>query len=142
MAAELTRRERDCLIAIGENSAHFPIRLVELSRLMKIKPPSAIEILKKLEKYRYVYRKEGMILLTEDGTEEYHSLLTSHRLFETLFVRMGIDESKACETVSNFDFMMEENTVKDIMVGMGMPKLCPHGKPINDENMHGDINKV
>ncbi len=136
MTAELTRRERDCLIAIGDNSTNFPLRLVELSRLMKIKPPSAIELLKKLEKYNYVYRKDGMIMLTGDGTEEYHGLLTSHRLFETLFVRMGIDEERACEAVSSFDFMMEKRTVNELMVGMGMPRICPHGKPINDENMH------
>ncbi|WP_393972069.1 metal-dependent transcriptional regulator [Oxyplasma meridianum] len=132
----LTKRERDCLIAIGDNSAEFPIRLVDLSRIMHIKPPSAIEILKKLEKYNFVARKDGMVVLTADGMEEYHKLLTSHRLFETLFVRMGIDEEKACEEVSSFDFMMEEKTVMDIMAGMGMPKVCPHGKPISDENMH------
>jgi len=132
----LTKRERDCIIAIGDNTAEFPMRLVDLSRIMNIKPPSAIELLRKLEKYNFVARKDGMIMLTPEGTEEYHGLLTSHRLFETLFVRMGIDEDRACEEVSSFDFMMEKKTVMDIMTGMGMPKVCPHGKPISDENMH------
>lgn len=136
MDTVLTKRERDCLIAIGDSTAKFPMRLVDLSRLMKIKPPSAIELLRKLEKYNFVARKDGMVMLTSDGIEEYHNLLTSHRLFETLFVRMGIDEERACEEVSTFDFMMEKKTVMDIMAGMGMPKVCPHGKPISDENMH------
>ena len=37
----LTRRERDCVVAIRENGSNeFPIRLSEIAKIMALKPPT------------------------------------------------------------------------------------------------------
>ena len=64
----LTRRERDCVLAIKESSSpEFPIRLSQLARKMKLKPPTVIEILKRLEAKGLLKRESGMIVLTDSG---------------------------------------------------------------------------
>lgn len=45
----ITKMERDCLLAITENSkSDFPIRLSDLANILEIKPPTALNIVKRL----------------------------------------------------------------------------------------------
>jgi DtxR family Mn-dependent transcriptional regulator len=128
----LTRRERDCVLAIKESSSpEFPIRLSQLARKMKLKPPTVIEILKRLEAKGLLKRESGMIVLTDSGLSYYSYLLNCHRILETIFVDSGIDIEKACKEVSSFDFMLDKDSLLKLSNFVGKPKACPHGKPIN-----------
>jgi len=130
-AINLTRRERDCVVTIQENSSpDFPVRLSEIAKIMRLKPPTVIEILKRLEAKRLVSREKGMVVLTEAGKESYNFIVNCHRILETLFVDSGIDLEEACKEVSAFDYMIDSVSAKKLSAFVGNPKACPHGKPI------------
>ena len=104
----LTRRERDCVVAIRENGSNeFPIRLSEIAKIMALKPPTVIEILKRLESKGLITREKGMVVLTDSGKESYNFIVNCHRILETIFVDSGIDLEEACREVSAFDYMID-----------------------------------
>jgi DtxR family Mn-dependent transcriptional regulator len=128
----LTRRERDCILAIRDSSSsEFPIRLSQLAQNIKLKPPTVIEILKRLETKGLLKRESGMIVLTDTGNSYYNYLINCHRILETIFVDSGIDIDKACKEVSSFDYMLDKESLVKLSNFVGKPKACPHGKPIN-----------
>jgi len=130
-ASNLTQRERDCVIAIQNNtSGDFPVRLSEIARKMDLKPPTVIEILKRLEIKGLVNRVKGMVILTDAGKESYRSVVNCHRILETLFVDSGIELEEACREVSAFDYMIDSGSALKLSNFVGNPKACPHGKPI------------
>ncbi|MGC8515103.1 MAG: metal-dependent transcriptional regulator [Thermoplasmata archaeon] len=128
---KLTRRERDCILAIKESSSEFPIRLSQLAQKIELKPPTVIEILRRLEAKGLLKRESGMIVLTNLGMSYYNYLVNCHRILETIFVDSGIDIEKACKEVSSFDFMLDKDSLVKLSNFVGKPKACPHGKPIN-----------
>jgi DtxR family Mn-dependent transcriptional regulator len=129
---KLTRRERDCILAIKESSTpEFPTRLSQLAQRIELKPPTVIEILKRLEAKGLLKRESGMIVLTDSGISYYNYLVNCHRILETMFVDSGIDIDKACKEVSSFDFMLDKDSLIKLSNFLGKPKACPHGKPIN-----------
>ena len=47
----ITKKERDCLVTLGKHrDSKFPFRLIDLSKNMEIKPPTALNLIKRLEK--------------------------------------------------------------------------------------------
>ena len=127
----LTRRERDCVVAIRENGSNeFPIRLSEIAKIMALKPPTVIEILKRLESKGLITREKGMVVLTDSGKESYNFIVNCHRILETIFVDSGIDLEEACREVSAFDYMIDSDSAMKLSAFVGKPTACPHGKPI------------
>jgi Mn-dependent DtxR family transcriptional regulator len=126
-----TRRERDCMVTIHENSSReFPIRLSEIAKIMGMKPPTVIEILKRLESKGLITREKGMVILTDAGKESYNFITNCHRILETIFVDSGIDLEEACREVSAFDYMINSESAMKLSNFVGKPTACPHGKPI------------
>ena len=126
-----TRRERDCMVTIHENSSReFPIRLSEIAKIMGMKPPTVIEILKRLELKGLITREKGMVILTDAGKESYNFITNCHRILETIFVDSGIDLEEACREVSAFDYMINSESAMKLSNFVGKPTACPHGKPI------------
>jgi DtxR family Mn-dependent transcriptional regulator len=126
-----TRRERDCIVTIRENSSReFPIRLSEISKIMGMKPPTVIEILKRLELKGLITREKGMVVLTDAGKESYNFIVNCHRILETIFVDSGIELEEACREVSAFDYMINSESAMKLSNFVGKPATCPHGKPI------------
>ena len=126
-----TRRERDCIVTIHENSSReFPIRLSEIAKTMRMKPPSVIEILKRLELKGLITREKGMVILTDAGNESYNYITNCHRILETIFVDSGIALDEACREVSAFDYMINSESAMKLSNLVGNPSACPHGKPI------------
>lgn len=127
----LTRRERDCVITIHENaSPDFPVRLSKIATIMQLKPPTVIEILKRLESKGLVNREKGMVVLTNSGKESYNFIVNCHRILETLFVDSGVELEEACKEISAFDYMVDSDSAMKLSTFVGTPKTCPHGKPI------------
>ncbi len=134
MDLEVTKKERDCLIFIEEyRNGDFPIRLKDLAARMKIKPPSVLEILDRLEDKGLISKSRGMIVLTESGKEEYRKLIKVHRTIEALYSKCGMNADDACRKVSSFDYLIKPDDAEKIAMLIGNPKKCPHGKPINTE---------
>ncbi|MEM0127863.1 MAG: metal-dependent transcriptional regulator [Thermoplasmatales archaeon] len=131
---EITKRERDCLVTLAENARKdFPLRLHEIASVLKIKPPTALGILRRLEKKGLTESKDGMVHLTVRGNKEASDILLIHRTVETLLCQSGLSESDACREASKVDFILSERDAELILGRIGFPKNCPHGKPIRME---------
>lgn len=127
----VTRKERDCIIAVKENSADsFPIRLCEIAKLLGVRPPSALELIERLEGKGMLKSRNGMVKLTPQGSREYERIILNHRVFESLFVQSGIAADEACHEIESFDYFLDSRTAEAILRKIGSPSFCPHGKPI------------
>lgn len=130
----ITKKERDCLLAIyREELSDTPVRLVDLARSLNVKPPTALELLARLESKGYVTRRRGLIFLSESGREVAKGILTVHRALEVFFARCGLGADEACNLVSNFDYMVESSIAPMMLGALGNPSTCPHGYPIKTE---------
>ncbi len=130
----ITRRERDCILIIGEDIKNgFPDRLVNLSRKLKVSSPTVLNILERLSQKGLIRRQEGMVTLTTRGQRIYQDLLESHRVIESIFYRNGISETECCEEASKIDYILEQETVSKLFTSLGKPKSCPHGRPIRGD---------
>lgn len=131
MANAITKRERDCLVFIEEYTGKgFPIRLHEIASTMKVKSPTAFNVIKRLEEKGLAESRNGMVKLTTAGKEAARKILIVHRTFESLFCQSGIPVEKACEEASDIDFLIPENNARKVLKRIDNPKVCPHGKPI------------
>ncbi len=127
----LTRKERDCIVLIGERgTSDFPLRLIEVANRMNVKPPTALNLIKRLVAKGMLKRDRGMLMLTSEGSAEYSRIIESHRVIETMMARYGISADEACRLSCNIDFIMDEDSVSRIFTELGRPKVCPHGKKI------------
>lgn len=129
----ITKRERDCLVQIKENSLKgFPVRLHEIASFMEIKSPTALNIIRRLQAKGYVDSKDGMVILTDPGNEIAGKILLVHRTFESLFCQSGISKANACREASEIDFLIPVKNARLVLKRIDNPKVCPHGKPIGD----------
>lgn len=127
----ITKRERDCIMYIQEGKEKdFPVRLIDIATMMKVKSPTVTAILTRLKNKGLVKKEKGMVILTEKGNEEYNFIANSHRILETLFYDAGIKLEEACEEISNYDFMINPEDLVKLSKFIGDPVRCPHGKPI------------
>lgn len=134
MANEVTKRERDCLVSLKEDSSRdFPMRLHEIASIMKVKPPTALNVVKRLRDKGLVEARDGMVLLTEKGNEVTKGILMVHRTYEALFCQSGRPNSNACMEASEIDFIIPKENAKLILKRIDNPATCPHGKPIMED---------
>jgi DtxR family Mn-dependent transcriptional regulator len=127
----VSKRERDCLVLLKEQSSDdFPLRLHEIASTMKIKPPTALNIIRRLKSKGYVETQDGMIKLSDSGDRISSTILMVHRTFESLFCQSGVSESKACREASEIDFLINSDNAMKVLKRIDSPSLCPHGKPI------------
>ena len=132
---ELTKKERDTVIAVGDSGNNaFPLRLVDLSLLLKVKPPTALNLVRRLSQKGCLKDEKGMIIFTDKGKKAYLELVENHRVIETLMTNSGMDPDKACILSENIDYLIDHNSVDRVFDKLGKPESCPHGKKI--EQMH------
>jgi len=129
--ANITKKERDCLVSIWQGSRDgFPVRVTSLAESMKIKPPTVEELLDRLEDKKLIVRNRGMVMLSDEGKAAYRRIMLAHRALETFMVQCGDDADRACRMISNFDYLIDEDSALLILSKIGNPANCPHGKPI------------
>lgn len=127
----VSKRERDCLVLLMEESqGDFPMRLHEIASIMHIKPPTALNVIKRLKSKGFVEAQDGMVKLTEMGDSLSRTILMVHRTFESLFCQSGVPESRACEEAGEIDFLINSDNAMKVLKRIDSPVSCPHGKPI------------
>ncbi|MCW6157910.1 MAG: metal-dependent transcriptional regulator [Thermoplasmatales archaeon] len=127
----VTKRERDCLIALEEDSQNgFPMRLHQIASTLGIKPPTALNVIKRLEEKGLARSVDGMTILTDSGKKIAEGILLVHRTYESLLCKSGVSENSACEEAAEVDFIIPTRNARLILRTIGNPKMCPHGKPI------------
>jgi DtxR family Mn-dependent transcriptional regulator len=110
----------------GEKMAH----LTWIADHLGIAAPSALEMLKKLEKEGLViYKVRQGIELTDKGRAIARRIIRAHRLTEVLMketLKTDIRE----ETVCGMEHHMDEEFMDALCTLLKHPTKCPHGHPI------------
>jgi len=128
---KITRKERDCLVIAVENSSKgFPVKLVDLSKKLKIKPPTALDLVRRLEKKGMLESNRGMIIPTEEGIKRYGIIIYAHRIIECALKDSGESDVDSCLEAAGYDYLVSANLVSEMDRLLGNPETCPHGKKI------------
>lgn len=131
----ITKKERDCLVAVVENNiSGFPIKLIDLSKKLKIKPPTALDLVRRLEKKGILENKRGMIIPTQDGRRRYQMIIYAHRIIECALKDSGENDIQSCMEAASYDYLVSMNLVSEMDNLLGKPEICPHGKKIRRED--------
>lgn len=148
MLTEKMEEYLEALFKLGtEGSALTPTRLAEY---MKVTPPTALDMLRRLEKEGYIrYAGPGAgkgkgaglgkakrnIVLTAKGERAARTLIRRHRLSERFLTDMlGLDWESAHREACRLEHVLSPEVEERLSEMLGNPETCPHGYPIPDEN--------
>lgn len=113
-----------------EEMGESPVKISTISQRLNIAAPSAVQMLKKLEKSGYIkYQPREGVLLTKTGNEIGKRMVRNGRLIEKLMSSsMGIevDPKVAC----GIEHHMTKEFADALCTLLGHPRLCPHNNPI------------
>lgn len=128
---EVSKREYDYLTVIKKyNDNGNPAKIARIAKDMNIAPSSVFEEISHLTEKNLVKKEKDGIWITESGEREYEEWTKTHRVVETLLVKIGFDEKSACDISKKFDYMIPEEVMEKLYVYLGRPKKCPHGGEI------------
>jgi DtxR family Mn-dependent transcriptional regulator len=134
MIEYITRSEAECLKEIYNASIEDNARVssITLARVLGIKPPSVIDVLKKLAKKGLVERKPwSYIKITEKGLKVAREIMHHHRVLEQFYTKLlKLDPDTACKEASKVDYLIGCNVVTSIYHLIGTPERCFHGNPL------------
>jgi len=108
-------------------------RINSIAKMLNIKEPSVIQMLKKLaEKGLLVYNKNG-IILTESGQKVGTTMMRNSRLLEVMMdsaLKVKIDEEMVC----GIEHHMKKQFTDALCTMLNHPRKCPHDHeiPIGD----------
>lgn len=106
-----------------------PIRVSSIARLLRIRQPSVVQMMKKLDEMKYVDYKKLDIQLTEKGEEIGKNMVRKSRLLEALManiLKMNPDEEMIC----GIEHHMTDEFTNSLETILGNPKTSPSGKSI------------
>ena len=115
---------------ISEESGERLARIKWVAHHLGIAAPSAVEMLKKLQKEGFViYESRHGIQLTPKGKEIAKRIIRSHRLIEVLMhetLKTDISEENVC----GIEHHMDEDFTAALCTLLKHPRQCPHGNLI------------
>ena len=105
------------------------IRVKDIAKIMRVKPPSVVDALKKLaEKGLVEYEKYDRILLTEEGRKIAEGIYSKHVLLTQFFVDiLGIPPDIAEHDACQFEHYVSRETVERIKeFAAFIQEQCPY----------------
>ncbi|ANF22749.1 metal-dependent transcriptional regulator [Thermococcus sp. CX2] len=127
---EISKREEEYLetmYILHKNKG--VIRVKDIAKMMRVKPPSVVDALKKLsEKGLVEYEKYDRILLTEKGKEVAEQTYSKHLLLTKFFIDiLGIPPEIAEHDACQFEHYVSEITVQRIReFAQFIQEQCPY----------------
>ncbi|MFH1328727.1 MAG: metal-dependent transcriptional regulator [Candidatus Bathyarchaeota archaeon] len=113
-----------------EEHGLLPAKIKDIAESLKFKPPSVVEMLKKLAERNYVeYIDRKGAKLTPKGRKAITQIIRNHRLIEVLLkdtLHEELDENAVC----GLEHHMTENIANALCTLLKHPSKCPHGRPI------------
>lgn len=113
-----------------EETGESPVKISTISQKLDIAPPSAVQMLKRLEKEGYVkYRTREGVTLTRKGSRIGRQMVRNGMLIEKLMadsLGIGIDPKVAC----GIEHHMTKEFADALCTLMKHPRKCPHGNLI------------
>lgn len=140
----LSKGEAAYLKAIYEAKVEYgkEITSVKIAEKLKVKPPSALEMIKKLSKKGLLkYSPWKNVEFTKKGLKAAESAIRKHRILESCFVELfKLDRRMACLEASKIDFLISDELANIICSSLNHPKRCPHDKCIpSSSTCCGDV---
>ncbi len=118
------------MLYVFEEQGEHTASIKRVSEELGISPPSAVQMLKKLEKQGLVnYKKRVGVSLTKDGRDIARTIIRNHRLAETL-MRKTLNKKIDEEVVCGLEHHMSEEFADAICTLLDHPETCPHGNTI------------
>ena len=107
---------------------------INLSRAMKVSPPSVTEMVNRLGKEGLVSRGPGKrIALTDTGEEVAKHVVKRHRMVEAFLVKvMGVPWDEVHEEAEAFEMSVTPKLEARMLEMIGEVQTCPHGHPIGN----------
>ena len=134
---------RYCLTVLTESEARYLLEIYEahesgvgyvgpqyLARRLKVKRPTAYEMLQSLVRKGALQGTKGKYCITPAGIEMARRILRNHRIIETMLYRAGVDLETACKCASRIQNEIEDEIIEKLREYLGNPDKCPHGRPI------------
>jgi DtxR family Mn-dependent transcriptional regulator len=117
------------------------VKVSELSKNLRVKAPSVVQMLKKLGKKDFVDYDRSGVELTKDGEREAVQVVRRHELAERLLSDVfGHELPKVHERACKFEHVLDKELTDKLDEALGNPTTCPHGSPIPTSN--GRMSKV
>jgi DtxR family Mn-dependent transcriptional regulator len=133
-APELTRAEiayLEMMHRLGESNDATSVSA--LAKQFKVRLPTAIEILDKLEQKGLVVRKPWKVPeLSRKGRNLAESMIHQHRIVELyLSTNLGLNSEKSCTEASKIAHLLDKTVITKMCKALDRPNRCVHGYPIN-----------
>ncbi len=143
----LSESEEEYLEALYKlNGGSKKVKVGELAKELKVKEPSVVEMLRKLEEKSFLdYEKYKGAELTEKGEKEGMGVTRRHRLAERLLCDvLNRDLPEVHEEACKLEHSLANKTADEIAKVLENPETCPHGNPIPEEieEMDEDVMKL
>jgi len=117
------------------------VKVSELSKNLRVKAPSVVQMLRKLRKKDFVDYDRSGVELTKEGERKAIQVVRRHELAERLLSDVfGHELPKVHERACKFEHVLDEELTDKLDEALGRPTTCPHGSPIPTSN--GRMSKV
>ena len=123
---------------ISEEEGEPVTKIDWVAKRLHIKPPSVVEMFKKLAKQGLVkYYPYHGVQLREAGRIIAQRVIRNHRLIELLMktLNVEIDENLVC----GIEHHVNDTFAKALYTFLGNPKKCPHGKDIPERIVSEEV---
>ena len=111
------------------------ISLSELAKAMEVAPPSATNMVKRMEGLGLIKKTKTKLQLTKAGTNLALEVIPHHRLLETFLVNeMGMNWAEAHEEAEILEHYISERFEALLDKRLAQPSHDPHGEPIPAKN--------
>ncbi|WP_299291687.1 metal-dependent transcriptional regulator [Nitrosopumilus sp.] len=106
-----------------------PIRVSTIANLLRIRQPSVVQMMKKLNDMKLIKYTKLDIQLTDKGEKIGSNIVRKSRLLEVLMVnhlKIKPDDKIVC----GMEHHMNDEFTNSLSTILGDPKISPNGKPI------------
>ncbi len=104
-------------------------RIKSIAKMLNIKEPSVIQMLRKLSEQGLVVYNKSVIKLTESGQEIGTTMIRNSRLLEVMMqsaLKVKIDEEMVC----GIEHHMKKQFTDALCTMLNHPRKCPHDHEI------------
>lgn len=115
----------------GPVATEAPVPAARVAEMLHVTPPTASEMLKRLEKEGLVERgPRRSPVLTAEGRRRAETVVRNHRIIERFLTDfMGYSPAESHEHAEELGDAFDDDMVERIAAQLGNPERCPHGWP-------------
>jgi DtxR family Mn-dependent transcriptional regulator len=106
-----------------------------LAKKFNVRPPTAIEILRRLQAKGLVVQKPWKVPeLSTRGMAMAESVIHQHRIIELyLNTTLGLSYQTSCAEATKIDYLLDETVIEKMCKVLNRPTKCLHGNPIKHQ---------